>query len=91
MIEVLSGASLSLVKGSYRPCCPSGAGKTTLLNMAGMLERPDEGGVYIRQVATSGLPERRRTKLRGLHIGLCFSFTACFPNLAPWKILLLRK
>ncbi len=81
VIEVLSGASLSLYPGQLTALVgPSGAGKTTLLNMAGLLERPDEGEVYIQQVATSGLPERRRTRLRGLHIGFVFQFHRLFPE-----------
>jgi len=81
VIEVLSGASLLLYPGQLTALVgPSGAGKTTLLNMAGLLERPDEGEVYIQQVATSGLPERRRTRLRGLHIGFVFQFHRLFPE-----------
>jgi len=81
VIEVLSGASLSLYPGQLTALVgPSGAGKTTLLNMAGLLERPDEGEVYIQQVATSSLPERRRTRLRGLHIGFVFQFHRLFPE-----------
>ena len=81
VIEVLSGASLWLYPGQLTALVgPSGAGKTTLLNMAGLLERPDEGEVYIQQVATSGLPERRRTRLRGLHIGFVFQFHRLFPE-----------
>ena len=81
MIDVLSGASLELYPGQLTALVgPSGAGKTTLLNMAGLLERPDAGDVFVQQVATAKLSERRRTKLRGLHIGFVFQFHRLFPE-----------
>ena len=81
VIEVLSGASLELYPGQLTALVgPSGAGKTTLLNMAGLLERPDSGEVFVQQVATAKLSERRRTKLRGLHIGFVFQFHRLFPE-----------
>ncbi|MEC7244034.1 MAG: ABC transporter ATP-binding protein, partial [Pseudomonadota bacterium] len=88
----LSGASLSLYPGQLTALVgPSGAGKTTLLNMAGMLERPDEGEVYIQQVATSGLPERRRTRLRGLHIGFVFQFHRLFPEFSALENIVIAQ
>lgn len=81
VIEVLNGASLELYPGQLTALVgPSGAGKTTLLNMAGLLERPDAGEVFIQQVATAKLSERSRTKLRGLHIGFVFQFHRLFPE-----------
>ena len=81
VIEVLSGASLELYPGQLTALVgQSGAGKTTLLNMAGLLERPDSGEVFVQQVATAKLSERRRTKLRGLHIGFVFQFHRLFPE-----------
>ena len=92
VIEVLSGASLSLYPGQLTALVgPSGAGKTTLLNMAGMLERPDEGEVYIQQVATSGLPERRHTRLRGLHIGFVFQFHRLFPEFSALENIIIAQ
>ena len=35
---------------------PSGAGKSTLLHIAGLIEHPDEGEVYMSGTATSTLP-----------------------------------
>ena len=92
VIEVLSGASLLLYPGQLTALVgPSGAGKTTLLNMAGMLERPDEGEVYIQQVATSDLPERRRTRLRGLHIGFVFQFHRLFPEFSALENIVIAQ
>ena len=47
-LEVLRGASLTLQPGEMAALVgPSGAGKSTLLHVAGLLERPDGGEVYI--------------------------------------------
>jgi hypothetical protein len=43
---------------------PSGAGKSTLLHIAGLLEKPDAGEVFIAGEATSGMNDAARTALR---------------------------
>ena len=47
-LHVLNGAELALWSGqSIALVAPSGAGKSTLLHVAGLLEHPDHGDVYI--------------------------------------------
>ena len=53
---------------------PSGAGKSTLLHVAGLLEHPDSGEVYIDQAPTSRLPDAERTRIRRLEIGFVYQF-----------------
>jgi lipoprotein-releasing system ATP-binding protein len=53
---------------------PSGAGKSTLLHIAGLLEHPDAGEVYIEGMATSGLSDAERTRIRRNEIGFVFQF-----------------
>ncbi len=49
-LEILKGAELALWPGqSVALVAPSGAGKSTLLHIAGLLEHPDAGEVYIDQ------------------------------------------
>ena len=38
---------------------PSGAGKSSLLHIAGLLEAPTSGEIFIEGTATSGLPDSR--------------------------------
>ena len=55
-LDILKSAELAVWPGqSVALIAPSGAGKSTLLHIAGLLEQPDAGEVYIDSVATSNL------------------------------------
>ncbi len=59
-IEVLRGADLALWPGqSVALVAPSGAGKSTLLHLAGLLEKPDGGEVYVGGAPTSAMSDDR--------------------------------
>ncbi|OYX74755.1 MAG: ABC transporter [Rhizobiales bacterium 32-66-11] len=72
-IEVLRGADLVVERGqSVALVAPSGSGKSTLLHMAGLLEHPDEGEVFIDGQPTVKLPDRERTRMRRVHVGFVY-------------------
>lgn len=72
-LSVLRGVNFSVRGGeSVAIVGRSGSGKSTILNIAGLLDRPDGGEVYIDGEATSRLSERRRTWMRGRAIGFVF-------------------
>ena len=80
-VDVLSEASLMLHPGRITALVgPSGAGKTTLLNLAGLLEQPKSGQIWINGTKATGLSERKRTQLRRRHIGMVFQFHRLFPE-----------
>ena len=80
-VDVLSEASLMLHPGKITALVgPSGAGKTTLLNLAGLLEQPKSGQIWINGTKATGLSERKRTQLRRRHIGMVFQFHRLFPE-----------
>ena len=80
-VDVLSEASLMLHPGRITALVgPSGAGKTTLLNVAGLLEQPKSGQIWINGTKATGLSERKRTQLRRRHIGMVFQFHRLFPE-----------
>ena len=80
-LEVLQGASLALHAGEIVAMVgPSGAGKSTLLHIAGLLEPPDSGEVWVGEVACSGLGDARRTELRRLHLGFVYQFHHLLPE-----------
>ncbi len=80
-VEVLSGAELSLWPGeAVALVAPSGAGKSTLLHIAGLLETPSRGEVYVGGQPTSRMSDRARTGLRRSHIGFVYQFHHLLPE-----------
>jgi lipoprotein-releasing system ATP-binding protein len=74
-LDILKGAELAIWSGqSIALVAPSGAGKSTLLHIAGLLEQPDGGEVYVDQVATSRLSDAERTRIRRTEIGFVYQF-----------------
>jgi lipoprotein-releasing system ATP-binding protein len=59
---------------------PSGAGKSTLLHLAGLLEHPDSGDVYVDSVGTAGLSDAERTRIRRTEIGFVYQFHHLLPE-----------
>ena len=80
-LDVLKGAELAVWAGqSVALVAPSGAGKSTLLHIAGLLEHPDAGEVYINTVATSELSDIQRTQIRRNDIGFVYQFHHLLPE-----------
>ena len=72
-LNILDGARLALWSGqSVALVAPSGAGKSTLLHIAGLLEQPDEGEVYLSGTPTSSLSDIERTLMRRSDIGFVY-------------------
>lgn len=75
LLHILKGAEFAVWPGqSVALVAPSGAGKSTLLHIAGLLEHPDAGDVYVDGVATSGLSDSERTRIRRTEIGFVYQF-----------------
>ena len=60
---------------------PSGSGKTTLLTIAGTLEEPTRGEVYIDGRSAASLDHRDRARLRRRSIGYVFQAFNLLPGL----------
>jgi lipoprotein-releasing system ATP-binding protein len=91
-VDVLSEASLMLHPGRITALVgPSGAGKTTLLNLAGLLEQPKSGQVWINGTKATGLSERKRTQLRRRHIGMVFQFHRLFPEFSALENIMIPQ
>lgn len=59
---------------------PSGSGKSTLLHIAGLLEHPDDGEVFVGGTATSGLSDAERTRIRRTDIGFVYQSHRLLPE-----------
>ena len=80
-LTILDGASLALWAGqSVALVAPSGSGKSTLLHIAGLLEHPDEGEVYVSGLATSGLSDAERTQIRRTDVGFVYQSHRLLPE-----------
>ncbi|MBF0560685.1 MAG: ABC transporter ATP-binding protein [Alphaproteobacteria bacterium] len=81
VLEVLRGAEVVVYPGEIVAMIgPSGAGKSTLLHIAGLLERPDAGEVYIAGEACGRISEDRRTRLRREHLGFVYQYHHLLPE-----------
>ena len=80
-LQVLKGANLSIQRGEIVALVgPSGSGKSTLLQIAGLLEKPDGGEVYISGEASSKQNDDRRTELRRKHLGFVYQYHHLLPE-----------
>ena len=74
-LEILNQADFAVWAGqSVALIGPSGAGKSTLLHVAGLLEHPDGGEVFIEGLPTSTLSDGERTRIRRNEIGFVYQF-----------------
>ena len=78
----LSGVNLRVEEGEFVSLIGrSGCGKTTLLNMAGALDFPTSGRVFIDGQDTSLLDDEGLTRTRRDQIGFVFQFFQLLPSL----------
>jgi lipoprotein-releasing system ATP-binding protein len=80
-LPVLRGADLTLNAGEIIALvAPSGTGKSTLLHLAGLLEKPDAGEVFVAGSAAGTLGDDQRTAIRRGTIGFVYQFHHLLPE-----------
>ena len=80
-LEILKGAEIAVWPGQIVALvAPSGTGKSTLLHVAGLLEKPDAGEVYVGGRPTSSMDDAKRTRIRREEIGFVYQFHHLLPE-----------
>jgi len=81
VLEVLKGANLEINSGEIVALVgPSGSGKSTLLQIAGLLEKPDEGVVELAGNDCSKSSDNIRTGLRRDYLGFVYQYHNLLPD-----------
>lgn len=74
-LEILRGVNTEINRGEIVALLgPSGSGKTTMLQIAGLLEPPTDGEVFVGGVAATDTSDDARTALRREQIGFVYQF-----------------
>jgi len=74
-LEVLRGVNLDIEKGEIVALIgPSGSGKSTMLQIAGLLEQPTKGEIYLDGQCCSKLNDTMRTVLRRDYLGFVYQY-----------------
>ena len=74
-LQVLRGVDLEIAKGEIVALIgPSGSGKSTLLQLAGLLEKPTKGDIYLEGRKCSNISDNVRTALRKDYLGFVYQY-----------------
>ena len=91
-VTVLAGLDLSVARGEVVALvAPSGAGKSTLLHIAGLLDTPDTGRVFLGGRDMTGLPDRARTEARRRELGFVYQFHHLLPEFSAAENIVLPQ
>ena len=90
VVKALKETTMSIDKGEFVAIIgPSGSGKSTFLTLAGGLQTPSSGSVFINDQEFSNRKESERVKLRFKEIGFILQASNLVPFLTVKKQLLL--
>jgi lipoprotein-releasing system ATP-binding protein len=91
-LHVLNGASATLWPGEAVALVgPSGAGKSTLLHVAGLLETPDSGSVFVNGRDCSRMNDGDRTSVRRTDMGFVYQFHQLLPEFSALENVVLPQ
>jgi lipoprotein-releasing system ATP-binding protein len=91
-VTVLDRLDLTVARGEVVALvAPSGAGKSTLLHIAGLLDTPDTGRVWLAGRDMTGLPDRARTEARRQELGFVYQFHHLLPEFSAAENIVLPQ
>lgn len=70
---------------------PSGSGKSTLLQIAGLLEKPDSGDIYLDGGLCSEMNDSLRTELRRDYLGFVYQYHNLLPDFSALENVMLPQ
>jgi lipoprotein-releasing system ATP-binding protein len=91
-VTVLQGVSLTVQPGEVVALvAPSGAGKSTLLHIAGLLDTPDDGQVWINGTNMTRLNDKTCTAARRGQVGFIYQFHHLLPEFSALENIVLPQ
>ena len=91
-LDVLTGVDLEIKSGEIVPLIgPSGSGKSTLLQIAGLLETPSSGEIYLNRQNCSKLGDGLRTLLRRDFLGFVYQYHNLLPDFSAEENVMLPQ
>lgn len=70
---------------------PSGSGKSTLLQIAGLLEKPDSGDIFLDGGLCSEMNDSLRTELRRDYLGFVYQYHNLLPDFSALENVMLPQ
>ena len=91
-LEILRGVNTEINRGEIVALLgPSGSGKTTMLQIAGLLEPPSSGKVFVGGIAATDTSDDARTAMRREQIGFVYQFHHLLSDFTALENLLLPQ
>lgn len=91
-LNILKSADFELRSGEIVALiAPSGTGKSTLLHLAGLLEYPDGGEIFINGRACGKLSDEHRTHIRRNDIGFVYQFHHLLPEFSALENIMMPQ
>lgn len=91
-LDILCGVDIAISPGeAVAMVAPSGAGKSTLLHVAGLLEKPDAGEIFVEGKKTVDMSDDARTALRRVTIGFVYQFHHLLPEFSAEENVMLPQ
>ncbi len=91
-LDVLTGVDLEIKSGEIVALIgPSGSGKSTLLQIAGLLETPSSGQIFLNRQNCSKLGDGLRTLLRRDFLGFVYQYHNLLPDFSAVENVMLPQ
>jgi len=85
-VEVLHGINLEISEGEFVSIMgQSGSGKTTLMNIIGMLDRPTDGSILIKDIDITKKSQKELVDFRRRTVGFVFQQFHLIPSLTAYE------